>query len=463
MLERLLAKWRGLTEAMLERLLAEWRGLIADEDLGEAARGSRFRQFLRFWVVVGRGFSANRCPVRASALAYSSLLAFIPFLALVIGIATSLLRNETDRIRNSINEVVGRLVPQLAVNPEFVEMKDKIVSFTLEGIEKVNSGTLGTAGVLTLLVVIIFMLARIEETLNDIWGVPRGRTWYARVVNYWAAISLGPFLIFATLSFSAALQFDRTQAFLQRLPLVGSFLISLVPIPVLGGACALFYILVPNTKVRWRAAVVGGLTAGLLWHLNNSLAFMAVAQVKRNSELFGNLVPIPVFVAGLYLFWVVLLFGAQVAYAFQNRRSQLAVRQSDRVHQGGRELVAMRVMIHAAASFRDGKASPSVASLADRLEVPTELVSRIVNTLVCTRLLVEVNGPETGLQPARPLDQIRVADILSAMRRGTGTHLPTRADEGRVLAERELEGILAAETSAGSRTLAELVAASPAA
>jgi membrane protein len=442
---------------MLRRMLNEIRAVFFEEEPGELAGTSRWRAWMRFWVLVGKDFVRNRCPVRASALAYSSLLAFIPLFAVVIGIATGVLKGQEDRIRSNIDLLLANLVPQIKENPEFVDMKDKIIGYTWDGIDKVNSGTIGTSGAVALLAVVIFMLARVEETLNDIWGVSKGRTWYNRVVNYWAAISLGPVVILAAISFSAALRLERTQEILKMLPLVGSLLIKLSPVPIVGGAFALFYALVPNTKVRWRAALMGGLTAAVLWYLLNQVSFLFVSQVNRSSQIFGKLVPIPVFMAGLYFSWLLFLFGSQVACAYQTRGSHRSLRQSDRVHQDGRELVALRVMVEVGRAFAEGREGPSTALLAERLEVPVELVGRIATVLLATRLVVEANGVETGLAPARPLERIRVAEVLAAMRRGLGDRLPTREGEARAKVEGVLGEVAEAEMRAGSRTLADLV------
>jgi membrane protein len=444
---------------MLRRWQVAIRALMLDEDFPEGMVAPWLVGFLRFWVRAGQGFARNRCPVRASALAYTSLLALIPLLAVVIGIASSVLKGEKQRIEDYIKTGLNSLMPQLESQPKLVEMRETVIATVMSSIDNVNSGAIGTTGMVALISMIIFMLARIEETMNDIWGVSVSRTWYARVVNYWATISLGPIVVLTAVSFSAVLKMESMRELLATLPFIGSFLIGLAPIPILGGACALFYALVPNTKVQWRAAMLGGLTAGILWHINNTLSVLTVSRVVRDSKILGAaLAPLPVFMVGLYFFWLLLLFGAQVAYVYQNRHTYLALRQTGRVHQQGRELVALRVMIEAARAFREGTTPPSTVLLAESLEVPGELLNQVVGTLLKTRLLVEASTGENGLMPGRPLEAIRVADILAAMRRGVGTGLPTRKDSARVQAETEIGRVVEAEDHAGSKTLAELVA-----
>jgi membrane protein len=442
--------------AVLRQLQHEFRSIFFDDEPGEVAGWSRWRRVTRFWVMVGQAFARNRCPVRATALAYSSLLAFVPLLAVVIGISTSLLKKDADKIGVWITDAVFRVAPQLKSSEEFGLKLGSLTSEINNMISNVHSGAVGTTGVIALLTMILFMLARVEETLNDIWGVMRGRSWYSRMVNYWAAISLGPVLIFTAIGFTATLRLPQTEAWLGSQGVLGPFLVGMVQVPVLGAACALFYGLMPNTRVQWQAAAVGGLTAGFLWYLNNTLSSQFVSQVTRDKAIYGPVAVIPVFMIGLYFFWMLLLFGAQTAYTFQNRRSYLAMRQVNRIHQAGRELVAVRILVTASDAFLAGRAAPSIATLADQLEVPGQLVSQIIGTLLKTSLVVEVNQAEAGFFPSRPPELIKVSDVLGAMRRGVGSRMATRQDGGRQAVERELNAVTEAEELAGRRTLAEL-------
>ena len=97
----------------------------------------------------------------------------------------------------------------------------------------------------------------------------------------------------------------------------------------------------PNTKVHWRAALAGGLAGGMLFHLNNVVSVLYVSRVVSNSKIYGSLGLVPVFMIGLYFSWLILLFGAQVAYAFQNRATYLEEKQVENINQRGREFVAL--------------------------------------------------------------------------------------------------------------------------
>ena len=155
--------------------------------------------FLHFWVFVGRSFVKNRCPVRATALAYTTLLALVPVLAVSLGVSTSLLKSDQDQTRRMIEQVIGQVAPQLEQLPgseqEKVEARQRVIEQIQDFISNIHSGALGVTGTVALVVVAIGLLGTIESSFNDIWGVPRGRSWVSRVVPYWTAITLGPLIV----------------------------------------------------------------------------------------------------------------------------------------------------------------------------------------------------------------------------------------------------------------------------
>jgi membrane protein len=180
---------------------------------------------------------------------------------------------------------------------------------------------------------------------------------------------------------------------------------------------------VPNTRVRFSAAFIGGVIAGTLWYLNNVFAFFYVSRVITNSEIYGKLGLVPVFMLGLYLCWVILLFGAQVAYAWQNRAAYLQDKIADNVNQRGREFVALRIMTLLGQRFQNGFPPMPVIELSAELGVPSRLTQRILRILAAAHLVTEVAGDENAYLPARPLDTINAHHILSALRTGSGREL----------------------------------------
>lgn len=458
----------------LRRFQQQVKALFDDHPVGpnEESALPRLHRFARFWIMVVQSFLKNRCPVRATALAYTTLLAIVPVLAVVVSISTTLLKTESGQgqIDALINSAIEKAAPQLGLVTEAesfdevgppaegeagaavsavprtkADARHKVRSFIDDSIRNVNSGALGATAMIGVFFVGISMLANIETTLNDIWGVSRGRSWVARIVQYWAVLTLGPILLLAATSIDLGSGTSYVKGFLKDSP-VTAFFIQLVPAVIMTLGFGLFYKLMPNTAVHWSAALVGGFTTACLLGLNGAFNEIYFGQVVKNSKIYGGLGALPIFLAGIYLSWVMVLFGAQVAYAFQNRKSYLQERLAESVNEDSLEFVALRLMNVLATRFGTGKGVSSVDSLSAALGVPGKLVLRALNPLLKAGLVIEVQTPPSSFTPGRPLESISYMDILEAVRTQVGRPLTATDPEVR----RRLESIRAAERETAS-------------
>jgi membrane protein len=491
-----------------QRIRENAHALLDERAAGPSAGLSKWQRFAHFWVMVGKSFARNRCPVRASALAYATALALIPMLAVVMSITSAILKKEgEEQIDHFIVKLVAGVTTIAQVNknkpgtavettnapssgeagtaaettnspamaevgtgtsktlvPAFVEAKEAvktrkaIAKYIHDFIQNTRSGALGVTGSIVLIFAAISMLSRIENTFNDIWGVARGRSWFMRIVLYWGVISLVPILLVVALGLASGPHLEGTRKLLTSMPFVGNLAFRLLPVVVLCLTFAAFYALMPNTKVHWQAAVAGGLTAGLLFHLNNVVSVLYVSRVVSNSKIYGSLGLVPVFMIGLYFSWLILLFGAQVSYAYQNRAFYSEEWQIVAINQRGREFVALRLMTCIGQRFVRGELPPSAAEIAEALAVPTRLVQHLMQTLGAARLVTETTGAEPAYLPARPLETITCHDILLALRATQGQELETRDEPTRGEVYGEYQRIEAAERqAAGSVTMLALV------
>ena len=227
---------------------------------------------------------------------------------------------------------------------------------------------------------------------------------------------------------------------------------------------AAFYALLPATKVHWKAALVGGVVGGSLWQLNNLLSVLYVSRVVSNSKVYGSLGLVPVVMIGLYFSWVILLFGAQVAYSFQNRRAYFHERQVENLDQRSREFIGLRLMVEVARRFLTGEPPATGAVLSELLGVPTRLAGKILQALVTARLLAESQQAETAYLPARPLEQISCDDVLHALRTSRSGSVATRDDALREKVRGQMERFQEAERAATANvTLAALASEATAA
>jgi len=375
------------------------------------------RRTVQFLWLVWRGFSQNRCPVRAAALSYTTLLALIPLLAVAVSFSKSFLHDTSaDVVPKLMNKAVAMIAPELgAASPSAQHQTvEQIQSF----IDNINAGTLGTLGTLFLAFVAIRLLMTIEQAFNDIWGIERGRSIWKKVVYYWTTITLGPLLLVLAIYMTGRAEFLSLVGKLQIAPWFDKLLIHLVPFVLLWIGFSMGYALMPNTTVRVKAAIAGGIFGGTLWQLNNLLSTLYVSRVVTYSKIYGALGIIPVLLVGLYFSWLIVLLGAQVSYATQNIRNYLQQRASERIDQEGRELLACRIVLMACQNFMRGENQPSIVEIADRLGASPHWLNLLTHRLSAGGVLSEVAGDEVGLQPARPPESITVADVLRVMRTG---------------------------------------------
>lgn len=461
---------------------------------------SRLHRFAHFWLLVGKSFQRNRCPVRAASLAYTTLLALVPLLAVGVSITTSMLQKKGEEpIQQLIGKMVEYVAPALdletrpaqadglpmdeeeaadlgiielaagATNsvastnaPATMKGRDRIVKQITAFIGRIKSGTLGVTGMLALLFVAISLLRTIEATFNDIWGITAGRGWFKSIVYYWTTITLGPLFLVGAITLTTGPHLQGTKAWLDAVPLLGSVFVYVLPFVILSLGFGALYALIPNTKVQFSAALVGGIVGGSLWQLNNMFSVIYVSRVVSYTNVYGGLAVFPLFLVGMYFSWLIMLLGAQVAYAWQNRAAYIEEKQVEGVGQRGREFAALRLMTHIARNFLAGGPPLSVAGLAQELALPGQLAQKVLAALVEHGLLVAVQDGELRFSPARPLDRISAYDVVCALRAGPGSEPAMNDDEARQLVRSQFERMILAEREAGAavslQSLAELTA-----
>jgi membrane protein len=186
--------------------------------------------------------------------------------------------------------------------------------------------------------------------------------------------------------------------------------------PVAGAllTCTFFsilYVIVPNTKVKVRNAVAGGLVAGIAWELAKWGYALFVARSVRYHAVYGSVAAVPIFLLWLYLSWAILLFGARLAFVFQYASALI---------QGGRaesrtakEILAGRALLAVARAFDAGAPAPDPGEVANDLGAPADDVSEVLDALKTAGLVVTLG--DGGLAPARPLEKLTLLDVRVAL------------------------------------------------
>jgi membrane protein len=370
----------------------------------------RFKQLvhtvLKMGIMVGWEFFANLVQLQAMALAFKTLVSLAPLLAVIF----SLLKG--FGVHNRMEPVLAEALAPLG------EKGGEITAYLIGFVDKMSAGALGSIGLVTLFITVLSLMGTIEEAFNRIWHVRSPRKLARKFSDYLSVLIVGPVLMFAALTITATLQsntFVQNLIALEPFGTVILFLLRLVPYLTLWGAFTFFYVLIPNTRVNLKSAMVGGLIAALLWQTVGWGFAVFVASSTRYYAIYSSFAILLLFLLWLNIGWIIVLLGAQVAYAHQNIRFYEGERELLAQSPAGREELAIQILFLVARNFFHGLDPLSVTALASRLSLPVEVVRDLMDTFLQCRLVFPLADEETFVL-ARDPQRIEVKEILDCVR-----------------------------------------------
>jgi membrane protein len=386
---------------------------------------------------VSRAVRGESLRLRAMALTYISLFAIVP--ALVVAFSVVQAFTGMDQMWRMIHEY---LLSNLAVGA-----RTSIEPYLDRFVRNAHATSAGVVGGAFLLYSAVRLFGHVERAINDIWKVRRMRSLPQRALIYWAGLTLAPFLLAGSLTLAHAVETRLAGSPIgQASARTGAIALT----------CTLFavlYLFVPATRVRPRAALAGGVVAGVAWELAKAAYTWASARVFRYHAVYGSVAAVPIFLVWLYLSWTLVLFGARVSFVVQHARLLLRGHAPEATPLG-RELLAARAMLAVALAYDRGEAPPDPGDVALRIESFGEPVREVLGALRAQALVLELASG--GLVPGRPLAAISLADVRRAI---SGAPPVPEADSAHALVSGILAGAegVAAESLA-SRSYAELCA-----
>ncbi|MGH7854375.1 MAG: YihY/virulence factor BrkB family protein, partial [Candidatus Binatia bacterium] len=391
----------------IERIRAKLLDQFLDSELTELTRFKKFvRSSLKIAMMVGRDFIQNLVKLQAMALAFKTLLSLAPLLAVVFSLLKAF------GVHNRMEPALAEALAPLG------EKGQEITAHLIGFVNKMSAGALGGVGLVTLFITVLSLMGTIEEAFNHIWRVKSPRKLARRFSDYLSAILVGPVLIFAAVTITATLQNNSVvQALLslQALGVVILALLRLVPYLTLWGAFTFVYMFIPNTRVRLRSALVGGLVAAILWQTVGWGFAVFVASSTRYYVIYSSFAILLLFLLWLHVGWVIVLLGAQVTYAHQHIHYFLGERDLLAQSAAGRDKLGLLMMLLIGRNFRYGLAPLSVAEIAVQLRVPPGVVKEFMVMFSALRLVLPLADEDTfvlGRDPAT----ISIKEILDCVR-----------------------------------------------
>jgi membrane protein len=406
---------------------------------------------LRVLVLAVRGLWRNQSLVRSSALAYATILGFIPLLALLFAILQAM-----GLPRLLATYMLEKLAPG---SRDFAAQ-------ILQYIQTTKVTSLGVFGVVALLADLVIVMTNVERAFNKIWQISRTRTFSRKISDYLSIFLIFPIVMAVALSISTSfLSLPTLRHLLSDLMPEAFFTATrgLVSLGLIYLAFIFIYLVMPNAQVNFASALLGGVVGGTIWQGAQWFFVWLQGSSTYYNAIYGALYNILFLFIWMFWCWLILLFGTEVAFAHQHlEQLSRQFRRPAAPPQPVDEFLGLAALVSIGARFHNRQSPLSLEELALILPQGDYLAQRVTQLLKDCHLVVEVVPlTRTGspqFQPSLPLEGITVKEILDRLRQARGLALE-QALEGEYRLVGLMKHLIEAPSPASwqSLTLQELV------
>ncbi len=357
----------------------------------------------QFLVILVEQAKQDKLLIRASGMAYTTLLALVPLVAVLFALFAAF--PTFDQLESEIREF---LFTQLLPTRQ-QEIAHYVNQFTA------NTNKLGVIGFVALVATAILLLDNVERNFNAIWHVTSRRRLVNKITAFTSVLVFGTLFLGASLSISARFETLELSGRILDPDQVAWASSSLLPFATGLLAFLIMYLVIPATRVRLPSALVGAVVAAVLWETGKSLFADSVGLSVRYSTIYGSLAVIPIFLIWLYITWMVILLGLEVAFTHQHFRVLVGSRVARRFLAADRLSLLLAVARTVAERFHRGAPPPTVDDLAGELSLPLSAVEEAACTLATAGFVYSVGDTTSSLVPATSLHRIRVAELVRSV------------------------------------------------
>lgn len=402
-------------EGFRARATRLWKrtGDFLTRDVWESLPAPRSRRWLyqlaRMGVLTWEGLMKTDVFTLSAALTFKVIFSLVPFLAVILAFVKGFGGLEVSKVKDFlVKSLIGFLGAD--ASQEF----EKFIS-------NVNAAAVGVVGFSVLLYTSLSLLDTVEKTFNTIWGIKTPRALMRRFSVYWTILTVSPIALVAMITMKTFVESNRAFVWLNdTVPFFGKGILWVTPFVFAWILFTLVYVIIPNTRVRIGAAFIGALVSGTAWNVMTSAYVWYNAKVLTSYAFYGSLGSIPVFLLWVYLSWIIVLFGAEIAFAAQHVDTYRRELEAIKVSAADRDRLALVIALEAVRPFEAGTTPPTTELVATRLHAPSRVVHEIVYQLMDRGILREVtslNAKDPGLVPARDPSVMTARDVLHAVRR----------------------------------------------
>ena len=400
-----------------------WRIRLEDLPFGK----SFLVKQLRIILLTLRGFVEDKCFFRASSLTFNTLLSIVPVAAILFGVAkgfgfeTKLKSELLDRFPGEAQQ----------------EVLWKVFDFAESMLQATKGGIIAGIGLLILFWTVINVLSNIEASLNDIWGIKESRTWGRKFSDYFAVMLISPLLIMLS---SSATVFITAQITIltEQIKLLGMispliFLgLKLIPYVLIWILFTIIYILMPNTKVSFKAGLLAGIIAGTIFQIVQwGYISFQIGTAKYNA-IYGSFAALPLFLMWVQVSWWVVLFGAELSFAHQNVDTYEFEPDSRRISPAFKKVLTLQIAHLLIKNFANGERPLTDTEICTQCKMPLRLVHNVLHDLVQSLVVSETRtrqDRQLAYQPARDISTLTIKYVIDAIDQNGTNNIPVAKTE----------------------------------
>ncbi|NQY25747.1 MAG: YihY family inner membrane protein [Piscirickettsiaceae bacterium] len=362
---------------------------------------------VRVTYIVVRELATGELNLRAMSLVFTSLLSLVPLIAVAFSVLKAF------GVHNQIEPfLLGALEP---LGSKGAEITTNIIGF----VQNVKVGVLGSLGVAMLFYTIVALIQKIENAFNFVWRVKRARTLARRFTDYLSVVMIGPILVVTAMGIAATVMNHDVVQSMQAIEPFGTLLLfvtKLIPYLMIILAFTFLYMFIPNTSVKLKPALIGAVVAGLLWVTVGKIFASFVASSSNYTAIYSSFAILFFFMIWLYLGWLILLTGSQVAFYLQHPKLVSLGGKDYELSPRLREKEGLWLMMLIAKQFHQKKPALNIQQLEQETTLTTNLLQDLLMTLERGGLVVELAGDESCYLPAQDIAEIKVKTIIDCLR-----------------------------------------------
>lgn len=372
---------------------------------------ARLYRWIKIFIITGKEIAKDKVFIQASALTYFSTLSIVPVIATIFGISKGFgfgkdLKGELGKFFKGQEAILEQ---------SFVYAQNML--------DNAKGGLIAGIGLVILIYVVMRLLNNIEAAFNTIWHIKQPRSWLRKFTDYFGIVVFAPILLFVSNSLTV---FIRTQIaeISEEIEVLGFvepiviFFLNLSPYFVIWILFTLVYMIMPNTRVRFKSAMIAGVIAGTVFQLTQWGFITFQIGVSNYNAIYGSFAALPLFLIFTQISWTIVFIGGEISYAHQNVDRYIPDDSSMELSYDRKRKTVLLVMSLIVKNFENGEIPLTKVEVSDALQIPYRFVADVMNDLVHAGVLFRSNISQKEVDvylPAIDIHKITVAYVFTKL------------------------------------------------